>query len=474
MVEIVDTLRSGRPLNVEGPMWLAQLWLNTVFEKYMEVDGTPRVGAIEGVRLSGLRPSFTVHNTQSGNFWSVFRKFLQAKQMESEEFDFMPFAERHHKTNWFRTIRFDVKHENEQTQCLSDERWAEFTCAQMFPVGFPQYKKEKFSFEARLHVPHLMAQQMGFAQAIPALIALNKEAQIHRLDIQSAEEITSLVYENDSRKEQYKPIKELRKILSMPRRHVRNLRTPPQTKATLSGSRESTRGLASAPSEVSSSARPSKENFSEDIKIHSEKSKASQEASSSPSSATNPKVQKAEGNQEHDHDDDKVEDPKPDSSSHSFASLHSDSDLNVDDLIFELKKATSPTIIENKGHFDSVNKTITPVLVNKVLEQTIPNKEFPEEDVAPLKAIQGLVKNLRNSTENIEKCEARIVELDKDMKLLLKSETNFKGARSKLDAEAQSAAEKLAELTLHKTQLKAELAGIEQEIANAKAQEQAL
>ncbi|MED6164730.1 hypothetical protein PIB30_093021 [Stylosanthes scabra] len=86
----------------------------------------------------------------------------------------------------------------------------------------------------------------------------------------------------------------------------------------------------------------------------------------------------------------------------------------------------------------------------------------PEEDVAPLKAVSGLVKNLRNGRGNIDKCETRLIELEKDTKLLRKSEMDFKEARGKLDAKTQIA------------QLEEELAKIKQEIVDAESQEKVL
>ncbi|MED6146204.1 hypothetical protein PIB30_032470 [Stylosanthes scabra] len=550
-------------------MWLAQLWLNAIFEKYMESDDPPRTGVIEGVRLAGLRPSFTINNTQSGNFWSVFRKFLNAKTIANEEFDFMPFAERHRQTNWYCSIRFAVNHEKEQVQRLSDARWAEFTCAQILPVGFPQYKKVKFTFKARLHATSLMARQMGFAQGIPEPNEGNCltrsfyswwnayyrniarpydviRAGADKLLLEDPRKVAKPVSKRKS--ESTTTSKRNTKVQSylilcitydLP---ILITNRPSQEKTENSHSKKSSPSSADSHSEASSSPKRSKEKSPErppeKIKPNSEKSKGTQEKLSSPSLSSRSasidhvsiELQHVDPKQDHVSDKQTQKSRKltPGSPSHSSASRHSDSDLNVENLILEPRKATSATIVKSKGHSDSANKSVNRVAVDKTIEQPNPEKTdsmaktpklrlssectqsfqwliellnqpipistsmdeveektkvvidymanqcFPEEDIAPLKAVSGLVKNLRNGRGNIDKCETRLVELEKDTKLLRKSETEFKEARVKLNAETQTAIDKFLALRQHKAQLEVELTKVKQEVADAESQEKVL
>ncbi|MED6142473.1 hypothetical protein PIB30_114063, partial [Stylosanthes scabra] len=60
---MVDQLRAGETtLRSGGPLWIAQLWLNAVFENFMVLSRSHiRVKlSIEGYRLAHLEPNFKV------------------------------------------------------------------------------------------------------------------------------------------------------------------------------------------------------------------------------------------------------------------------------------------------------------------------------------------------------------------------------------------------------------------------------
>ncbi|MED6122681.1 hypothetical protein PIB30_042079 [Stylosanthes scabra] len=245
---------------------------------------------------------------------------------------------------------------------------------------------------------------------------------------------------------------------------------PSQEKTENSHSKESSHSSANSHSEASSSLKLSKEKSPErpleKVKPSSEKSKGSQEKPSSPfsssisASSDHVAVEPQHVDPKQDHVSDKqpqkTREPTPGSPSHSSASHYSDSDLNIENLILELRKATSATIVESKGHSDSANKSVNRLAVDKTIEKPNPEKTdsmaktpkprlssectqsfqwlielldqpipistsmdeveekakvaidymtsqcFPEEDIAPLKAISGLVKNLRNGRGNID------------------------------------------------------------------------
>ncbi|KAL4328778.1 hypothetical protein AHAS_Ahas13G0234100 [Arachis hypogaea] len=59
--QIVKSLCNRMPLSARGPLWLFQLWLIAVFEKFMSIDGAPLATKqrIEGIRLAALKPAFS-------------------------------------------------------------------------------------------------------------------------------------------------------------------------------------------------------------------------------------------------------------------------------------------------------------------------------------------------------------------------------------------------------------------------------
>ncbi|MED6164729.1 hypothetical protein PIB30_093020, partial [Stylosanthes scabra] len=123
----------------------------------------------------------------------------------------------------------------------------------------------------------------------------------------------------------------------------------------------SSHSSADSHSEASSSPKPSKEKSPkrspEKIKPRSEKSKGSQEKPSSSSSSSitarnNPiSIQRQNAGPKKgpvsDEEPLKTREPTPSSPSCSSASHHSDSDLNIENLILELRKATSATVVES-------------------------------------------------------------------------------------------------------------------------------
>ncbi|MED6168461.1 hypothetical protein PIB30_011890 [Stylosanthes scabra] len=131
------TLRSG------GPLWIAQLWMNAVFEKFMVLNRSyvPIKLPIEGYRLAHLEPNFNVKGKE------VIDYFCRVKKEGKTE-----------------------------AQLIVDKHWSNYLAVQVLPIGFPGYKKDRYKIV--LHSPHFMARQMGFSQAIPAPYSTDPTQQI--------------------------------------------------------------------------------------------------------------------------------------------------------------------------------------------------------------------------------------------------------------------------------------------------------
>ncbi|MED6162502.1 hypothetical protein PIB30_071045, partial [Stylosanthes scabra] len=81
--QMVDQLRAGETsLRSGGPLWIAQLWVNAVFEKFMVLNRAHvKVKLpIEGYRLAHLEPNFNVKGGEVIDyFWFVFTKLLKSR-----------------------------------------------------------------------------------------------------------------------------------------------------------------------------------------------------------------------------------------------------------------------------------------------------------------------------------------------------------------------------------------------------------
>ncbi|MED6110512.1 hypothetical protein PIB30_043681 [Stylosanthes scabra] len=197
--------------------------------------------------------------------------------------------------------------------------------------------------------------------------------------------------------------------------------------------------------------------------------------------------------------------PKPNSSHDSGDFL-----LDIESLVAELHKAASETVVEKTGHSDSLNKSVqqevnryieepimdrslTPVnqycisaevlnalrwlidLLNASLEQDVDHemvqqivelvtshfhKHYVLEEAAPIEGVPLLVKNLVNTASNLKKCQNRVVDLGKDLKLLDKTTSDYDKVKSQLSIEVDSANDKLLELNQQKLKHEKELASI--------------
>ncbi|RYQ92886.1 hypothetical protein Ahy_B09g099127 [Arachis hypogaea] len=91
--QFVQCLRDNSIISTCGPLWLLQLWLNAIFEKFMT---KPRVGGtdkqhIKDFRLADYKPNFSDTQTDEDRFWAVFSLFHSCKDFDNEDLDFAPF-----------------------------------------------------------------------------------------------------------------------------------------------------------------------------------------------------------------------------------------------------------------------------------------------------------------------------------------------------------------------------------------------
>ncbi|MED6130039.1 hypothetical protein PIB30_114184, partial [Stylosanthes scabra] len=137
---MVDQLRAGETtLRSGGPLWIAQLWLNAVFENFMVLSRSqiPAKLSIEGYRLAHLEPNFKVKGKEVIDyFWFVFTKLLKSRTFEGGDLNFAPFARRQIGPNWFRQSRVK-KEDKKEAQLIVDKHWSNYLAAQIFPIGFP-------------------------------------------------------------------------------------------------------------------------------------------------------------------------------------------------------------------------------------------------------------------------------------------------------------------------------------------------
>ncbi|MED6137384.1 hypothetical protein PIB30_064570 [Stylosanthes scabra] len=164
------------------------------------------------------------------------------------------------------------------------------------------------------------------------------------------------------------------------------------------------------------------------------------------------------------------------------------SGLNIENLVAELHKATSETVVEKTGHSDSLNKSVqqevhraieeepimdrplTPAtqysigaevlnalrwlidLLNAPIDQNVDHevvqqkadlvtvhfrKYYVPEEAAPVEGVPLLVKNLVNTASNLKNCQNRVVDLGKDLKLLDKTTSDYDKVKSQLSIERQ-------------------------------------
>ncbi|MED6152679.1 hypothetical protein PIB30_094359, partial [Stylosanthes scabra] len=156
--------------------------------------------------------------------------------------------------------------------------------------------------------------------------------------------------------------------------------------------------------------------------------------------------------------------------------------LDIENLVAELHKATSETVVEKTGHSDSLNKSVQQELIdllNAPIDQNVDHevvqqkadlvtahfrKYYVPEEAAPVEGIPLLVKNLVNTASNLKKCQNRVVDLGKDLKLLDKTTSDYDKVKSQLSIEVDSANDKLLGPNQQKLKLEKELASIQRQI----------
>ncbi|MED6198936.1 hypothetical protein PIB30_071357 [Stylosanthes scabra] len=204
---------------------------------------------------------------------------------------------------------------------------------------------------------------------------------------------------------------------------------------------------------------------------------------------------------------------------------YSVSSNNIENLVAELHKATSETVVEKKGHSNSLNKSVQqevnrtieeePImdrpltaatqynisaevlnalrwlidLLNAPIDQNVDHevvqqkvdlitahfrKYYVPEEAAPVEGVPLLVKNLVNTASNLKKYQNRVVDLGKDLKLLDKTTSDYDKVKSQLSIEVDSANHKLLGLNQQKLKLEKELASILRQIKEMEDQKEKL
>ncbi|MED6210338.1 hypothetical protein PIB30_063210 [Stylosanthes scabra] len=101
-------------------------------------------------------------------------------------------------------------------------------------------------------------------------------------------------------------------------------------------------------------------------------------------------------------------------------------------------------------------------------------KHYVPEEAAPVEGVPLLVKNLVNTASNLKKCQNRVVDLGKDLKLLDKTTSDYDKVKSQLSIEVDSANDKLLGLNQQKLKLEKELASIQRQIKEVEDQKERL
>ncbi|RYR07457.1 hypothetical protein Ahy_B05g074812 [Arachis hypogaea] len=91
--QFVHCLRDNCLISVGGPLWLLQLWLNAIFEKYMTKPGGGATDKqhIKGFRLADYKPNFPNTQSDEDRFWAVFSLFHSCKDFYNDNLNFAPF-----------------------------------------------------------------------------------------------------------------------------------------------------------------------------------------------------------------------------------------------------------------------------------------------------------------------------------------------------------------------------------------------
>ncbi|RYQ92328.1 hypothetical protein Ahy_B09g098529 [Arachis hypogaea] len=141
----------GLPVNSPdcGPLWLLQLWLNAIFEKFMTKPGLGGTDKqhIEGFRLADYKPNFPDTQMDEDQFWAVFSLFHSCKDFDNEDLDFAPFLCQNRGPVWLDRLLFP--HDTEENE-LANRNWANLLAVQVIPIGLPQHKKEKLKLWLQL------------------------------------------------------------------------------------------------------------------------------------------------------------------------------------------------------------------------------------------------------------------------------------------------------------------------------------
>ncbi|MED6115652.1 hypothetical protein PIB30_092733 [Stylosanthes scabra] len=386
----------------------------------MPLEGElPPSSNIEGYFLAKCVPRFVSADSITTNFWFMFKKFLEANNfVYDEKINLGPFSDRSPEKTWYRPVRFEVNHPKERTQHKSNRVWEKFLSEQLLPIGFRQHPKERF--EVRLHAPHLMARQLGFAQANPAPLSMIEAEQAHQLKINSLDSLLAAPFDSinaradkllaEDQPQRPKPAPNRKPDPSEPSK--KTTKTPhPEPSNVQSDASSGTKILEGnipppkafdmkeakpAPLPTYSVSSDSASTHSKQISPISRRPKSpegiekdSHVSSSDTNTEIGPQLDTAEKTKSS---------PKPTSSHDSGDFL-----LDIESLVAELHKAASETVIEKAGDSESLNKSVQQEVKKSIKEPIIERPPTPVNQynisAEVLNALRWLIDLLNASLE---------------------------------------------------------------------------
>ncbi|QHN95921.1 uncharacterized protein DS421_18g613910 [Arachis hypogaea] len=197
--QFVNCLRKNFLISTGGPLWLLQLWLNAIFEKFMITlgDRTSDKQHIEGFQLATFKPHFPETQSDEDQFWVVFSLFHSCKNFNNDDLNFTPLLCRNCGPAWLERLLFPNYNQEDE---ITNRTWTNLLAVQVIPIGLPQYKKEHF--KATLYAPHYASRQLGFSQAIPFPLPKNNKPLCH-INLVSKEALDVYLSSNQQQKMGY-------------------------------------------------------------------------------------------------------------------------------------------------------------------------------------------------------------------------------------------------------------------------------
>ncbi|RYQ96892.1 hypothetical protein Ahy_B08g092813 [Arachis hypogaea] len=127
--QFVCDLRDNRIINTGGPLWLLQLWLNTIFENLTKPEGgSTDKQYIEGFRLSNYKPNFPNTQSDEDRFWAVFSLFHSCKDFDNDQLNFTHFLCCNRGPAWLDRLLFPNTNEKNE---LANQTWANLLAVQL-------------------------------------------------------------------------------------------------------------------------------------------------------------------------------------------------------------------------------------------------------------------------------------------------------------------------------------------------------